>query len=460
MMASVGLAIVVKELSRPTRSGWYRGLVSLQDGVDDRSYHGAMISSGRSAAAEGSGSGGAGAPPTVADYAVIGGGIIGLAVARQLLLERPGHTVVVLEKEPEIATHQTGRNSGVVHAGIYYPPGSQKATLTKRAIPLLRAFAREKHVPYEECGKLVIATSADETDRLTRLLANATANGVPGLELLDAAGISERESAAAGHAAIWSPTTAITDFAALAGAMSDDVASMRGSVLTSVDVSGISSTSSRVEISSHSGITLTAGAAIICAGLHSDQLARAAGGDPEPAIVPFRGEYMHLVGASKELVNGLIYPLPDPLYPFLGAHFTPTVHDEVLVGPNAVLALSRNGYRWRDVDARYLGELMRLPGMWRLAARNWRRGTAEVWRSLNRRSYVRELQRYVPSIQSSDLVPARAGVRAQAVSRSGDLLSDFVITRTDRVVAVRNAPSPGATAALALAEEIVARVPR
>ena len=419
-----------------------------------------MISPGRWAAAEGSGSGGIGVPPTVADYAVIGGGIIGLAVARQLLLERPGHTVVVLEKEPEIATHQTGRNSGVVHAGIYYPPGSQKATLTKRAIPLLRAFAREKHVPYEERGKLVIATSADETDRLAGLLANATANGVPGLELVDGTGISEREPAAVGHAAIWSPTTAITDFAALALAMSDDVTSMGGSVFTGVDVSGFVSTSSRVRITAGDNMTLSVGAAIICAGLHSDQLARAAGGDIEPTIVPFRGEYMRLVGASKELVNGLIYPLPDPRYPFLGVHFTPTVHDEVLVGPNAVLALSRNGYRRRDIDPRYVGELMHLPGMWRLAARNWRRGTAEVWRSVSRRSYVRELQKYVPSIQSGDLVPARAGVRAQAVDRDGDLLSDFVITRTERVVAVRNAPSPGATAALALAEEIVARVPR
>jgi L-2-hydroxyglutarate oxidase LhgO len=180
----------------------------------------------------------------------------------------------------------------------------------------------------------------------------------------------------------------------------------------------------------------------------------------EPTIVPFRGEYMHLVGPSKELVNGLIYPLPDPRYPFLGVHFTPTVHGEVLVGPNALLALSRDGYRWGDIDARYVGELLRLPGMWRLAARHWRRGTIEAWRSLNRGAYVRELQRYVSSIESDDLVPARAGVRAQAVSRNGDLLSDFVVTRTDRVVAVRNAPSPGATAALALAEEIVALVPK
>ena len=216
-------------------------------------------------------------PPAEADYVVIGGGIIGLAVARELLLQRHGRAVVVLEKEDQIATHQTGRNSGVVHAGIYYPPGSQKATLTKRAIPLLREFAREKGVPFEECGKLVIATSSTESARLTDLFDNATANGVPGLEVVDGAGIREREPAAVGHAAIWSPTTAITDFPALAGAVCEDVTSMGGSVCTGVDVSGISSSSSRVEISTHTGVTVTAGAAIICAGLQSDRLARIGG---------------------------------------------------------------------------------------------------------------------------------------------------------------------------------------
>jgi L-2-hydroxyglutarate oxidase len=418
-----------------------------------------MNSAGSWANTERIGAEGSNMPPADADCVVIGGGIVGLAVARQLLLERPGTAVVVLEKEREIATHQTGRNSGVVHAGIYYPPGSQKAALTKRAIPLLHAFAREKQVPYEECGKLVIAARADETGRLMDLLDNATKNGVPGLEMFDAAGIREREPTATGYAAIWSPTTAITDFAALARAMADDVTSMGGSVLTGIDVIGVASTSSRTKIATSDGTAVTAGSTIICAGVQSDWLAQTAGGDADPAIVPFRGEYLYLVGSSRGLVNGLIYPLPDPRYPFLGVHFTPTVHREVLVGPNAVPALARNGYRWRDIDARYVAELMRLPGVWRLAARHWQRGSMEAWRSLNRRAYIRELQKYVPSIQSEDLVPARAGVRAQAVGRNGDLISDFVVTRIGRVVAVRNAPSPGATAALALAEEIVAQVP-
>jgi L-2-hydroxyglutarate oxidase LhgO len=399
-------------------------------------------------------------PPAEADYAVVGGGIVGLAVARELLVQRPGQTVAVLEREAAIATHQTGRNSGVVHAGIYYTPGSQKATLTKRAIPLLREYAREKRVPYEERGKLVIATSAAESDRLARLLTNARTNGVPGLELVDAAGIREREPVAVGHEAIWSPTTAITDFVAIAEAIRDDVIAMGGSVHTSFDVRGISPTSSRVRTTSADGSTVTSGAAIICAGLHSDHLARAAGGDAEPAIVPFRGEYMRLVGSARDSVNRLIYPLPDPRYPFLGVHFTPTVDGKVLIGPNAVLALSRGGYRWRDVDPMFVGELARRRGMWRVAARHWRRGAVEAWRSLNRRAYVGELQRYVPSIQPGDLIRARAGVRAQAVDSNGNLLTDFVVTRSDRVVAVRNAPSPGATAALALAEEIVAQVPR
>jgi len=398
-------------------------------------------------------------PPADADYAVVGGGIVGLAVARQLLLERPGSAVVVLEREREIATHQTGRNSGVVHAGIYYPPGSQKATLTRRAIPLLCAFAREKQVPYEECGKLVIATSPDESARLAGLLDNAAANGVPGLQLVDGAGIRELEPAAAGHAAIWSPTTAITDFAALAKAMCDDVTLMGGSVITGIEVAVITSTSSRARITAADRTIVTAGTVVICAGLDSDRLARTAGGAVDPAIVPFRGEYKHLVGPSRGLVNGLIYPVPDPRYPFLGVHFTRTVHGEVLVGPNAVPALARNGYRWRDIDAQYVGELMRLPGVWRLAVRHWRRGSMEAWRSLNQRAYLREIQQYVPSIQSEDLSPTRSGVRAQAVGRDGDLISDFVVTRTGRVVAVRNAPSPGATASLALAEEIVAQVP-
>ena len=457
-IAIVGCPIIPRVLTATRGVTWEPS--KPQNVAGNRSYHDTVNSSAQPDDARESHAWGSDASTAAADCAVVGGGIIGLAVARQLLIERPGSDVVVLEREREIATHQTGRNSGVVHAGIYYPPGSQKATLTKRAIPMLRAYAGEKRVPYEECGKLVIATSADESARLANLLERATANGVPGLEVVDGAGIREREPTAVGHAAIWSPTTAITDFVALAEAVRDDVIAMGGSVQTGVDVSDITSASSRVEIATRDGITLTAGSAIICAGLQSDRLARSAGDALEPTIVPFRGEYMNLVGPLKKLVNGLIYPLPDPRYPFLGVHFTPTVHREVLVGPNAVLALSRDGYRWRDVDARYIAELLRLPGMWRLAARHWRRGTMEAWRSLNRRAYLRELQRYVPSVQSNDLVQARAGVRAQAVDRNGDLLTDFVVSRTNRVVAVRNAPSPGATAALALAEEIVAQVPK
>jgi L-2-hydroxyglutarate oxidase LhgO len=316
-----------------------------------------------------------------------------------------------------------------------------------------------KGVPFEECGKLVIATSAGEAAQLTHLFENAKANGVPGLELVDRVGIREREPAAVGHSAIWSPTTAITDFAGLAAAMRDDVMLMGGSVFTGVEAVGIESTSSRATITTRNGTIVTAGLAVVCAGVQSDRLARTAGGAVDPAIVPFRGEYMQLVGAARELVNGLIYPLPDPRYPFLGVHLTRTVHQEVLVGPNAVPALAPNGYRWRDIDARYVGERMRLRGVWRLAARHWRRGLMEAWRSLNHRAYLRAIQDYVPSIRSDDLVPAPAGVRAQAVGRNGDLISDFVVKRTGRVVAVRNAPSPGATASLALAEEIVAQVP-
>ncbi|MGI9641617.1 MAG: L-2-hydroxyglutarate oxidase, partial [Acidimicrobiia bacterium] len=322
-----------------------------------------------------------------ADYVIVGGGIVGLAVARHLLLERSGRTVAVLEKENAIATHQTGRNSGVVHAGIYYSPGSQKATLTRRAIPMLREYAKEKGVPYEECGKLVIATSPDESDQLARLLDNATTNGVPGLELLDEAGITEREPAAVGHAAIWSPTTAITDFIAIAEAMRDDIEAMGGSVITGIEVVSITSNASSAKITTTLGTAITAGSVIICAGINSDRLARTAGDARDPSILPFRGEYMSLEGPIKDRVHGLIYPLPDPRYPFLGVHFTRTVHGEVLVGPNAVPALARNGYRWRDVDAKYLGEVVRLPAVRKLASQHWQRGSIEAWQSLNRRAY-------------------------------------------------------------------------
>ena len=397
--------------------------------------------------------------PVDADFVIIGGGIIGLAVARQLLLDKPGRSVLVLEKEETIATHQTGHNSGVVHAGIYYRPGSRKAELTRRAVAALRDYATTHGIPYVECGKLIVAISEEEEAKLRDLYERATANRCPGIELIGPAGIAEREPAAAGHLAIWSPTTAITDFPAVAEQLARDLVAAGGRIITDAEVLDLASNTDGVGVViGRERNRIDAGVVVVCAGVQSDRLAVMAGDSPDPAVVPFRGEYLTLTPDLASQINGLIYPVPDPRYPFLGVHFTRTVHDEVLVGPNAVLALARDGYRWRDIDPAHLAGLARQRGFRRLAARHWQRGARESWRSVNLRAYARDVSRYVPGTTASDLTRARSGVRAQAVDRDGALIDDFLITRVGRVVTVRNAPSPGATAALALAEDIVDRV--
>jgi L-2-hydroxyglutarate oxidase LhgO len=396
--------------------------------------------------------------PDNADFVIIGGGIIGLAVARQLLLDDPNRSVLVLEKETSIATHQTGRNSGVVHAGIYYRPGSQKADLTRRAVGMLREYTAAHDIPYVECGKLVIATSPEEEAPLADLFERALANGCPGVEWVGPDGIAAREPSAIGHMAIWSPTTAITDFVAVAENLAGEITAAGGRVVTGAEVLDLAPLNGNVGVVvGQERNSVTAGAVVICAGVQSDRLAVMAGDSPEPAVVPFRGEYLRLSQDKAEHIRGLIYPVPDPEYPFLGVHFTRMVDGDVLVGPNAVLAFARDGYRWRDVEARHLGNLATTAGFWRLAAKHWPRGIVESWRSINTRAYVRDVQRYVPGIEAGDLTRTRAGVRAQAVDRTGKLIDDFLVTRRGRVVTVRNAPSPGATAALALAEDIVAQ---
>lgn len=394
--------------------------------------------------------------PTEADHLVIGGGIVGLAVARELLLREPGRSVLVVEKEPAIAMHQTSHNSGVVHAGIYYRPDSKKTELTRRAIGSLRDYTASAGIPYIECGKLIVAVSTDEEQRLRDLYERATANRCPGIELVGPAGIAEREPAAAGHLAIWSPTTAITDFPAIAERLADDVIEAGGRIALDAPVVALAQANGHVTVSVGTlQRTVRAGSVVVCAGVQSDRLAVLAGDSPEPAVVPFRGEYLALAPRLASQIRGLIYPVPDPQYPFLGVHFTRTVDDQVLVGPNAVLAFARDGYRWRDVDLRHLGGLAGERGFWRLAGTHWPRGAVETWRSLNRRAYAHDVGRYVPAVTASDLTPARAGVRAQAVYANGALCDDFVLSRMGRVVSVRNAPSPGATAALALAVDIV-----
>jgi L-2-hydroxyglutarate oxidase LhgO len=386
---------------------------------------------------------------------VVGGGILGLAVARQLAQLEPDATVTVLEKEHDIALHQTGRNSGVVHAGIYYAPGSLKATLCRRGVELLRSYCDERGIPVEPCGKLVVALDGTELDHLRELERRARANGVPGARWVERDELRDLEPHAAGVAGIHSPTTAITDYRMVASAFADDVRVRGGSVLLAAEVRSIATTSSSARVSTNVD-TFEFDLLVVCAGLQSDRVARLAGDERDPAIVPFRGEYYRLKPEREPLIRGLLYPVPDPAYPFLGVHFTRRVHGGVDVGPNAILALAREGYRRRDVCARDVVETVGLPGFRALARKHWRMGARELRGSLSKRAFAAEAARYVPDLSSDDLVPAPAGVRAQALDPDGSLVDDFRIHRVGCVTAVRNAPSPGATSSMAIAEHVAA----
>jgi (S)-2-hydroxyglutarate dehydrogenase len=386
---------------------------------------------------------------------VVGGGILGLAAARLATLRDAGAEVLVLEKEDAVGRHQTGHNSGVVHAGIYYPAGSLKARLCRRGGALLREFCAARGVAVEECGKVVVATGEHELGRLEALAERAQANGVPGLRRLDAAGLREAEPHVRGLAALHSPHTAIVDFAAVARALAADVAAA-GEIRTGVQVTRVAG-GRRPAVDVAGGPPLVADRVIVCAGLHADRLARASGEPAEPRIVPFRGEYWKLRPERARLVRGLIYPVPDPALPFLGVHLTRRIGGEVWVGPNAVLATAREGYLRRRVSPADVWDTLVWPGTWRLMRRHWRAGAAELRRSILRRAFVDEARRYVPELRPADVVRAPAGVRAQAVDRDGALVDDFRLSDAGRVVWVRNAPSPAATSALAIAEELLER---
>jgi L-2-hydroxyglutarate oxidase len=388
-------------------------------------------------------------------YAVVGGGIIGTAVARRLLAERPDAEVTVLEKEDRLAAHQTGRNSGVVHAGLYYEPGSLKATLCRRGVSLLREFCAEKGLPYEEIGKVLVALDGAEEERLGAIAERARANGVPGVRVIDRAELHELEPHVAGIAALHSPTTAIVDYVAVTEQLAEEARKAGATVRTGFEVAGLRSTGGEVVVTSTAGEEVVVDRVVLCSGLQVDRLARLAGDDDAPRIVPFRGEYYALRPDKRALVNGLVYPVPDPRYPFLGVHLTPRVDGEVLVGPNAVLALAREGYRWRDVSPTELAAIVRFPGFRRFAKQHWRTGLAEMRGSLSKRAYTAAARRYVPELTVEDMVPATAGIRAQALESDGSLVDDFRITRRGAVVAVRNAPSPAATSSLAIAEHLV-----
>jgi L-2-hydroxyglutarate oxidase LhgO len=389
---------------------------------------------------------------------VVGGGILGLATARLLATSRSGDEVVVLEKEDGLARHQTGHNSGVVHAGLYYAPGSLKARLCTRGRELMQEFCADKDIVYDECGKVVVATRETEVGPLRRLAQRAETNGVPGLRWLEGAELAQVEPHVAGVAGLHSPHTAIVDFVAVADAMAADVRAAGGQIRTGVSVARVTQNGSGPRIDVHGGESLGADRVIVCAGLHSDRLARASGEDAEPRIVPFRGEYFALAPGRTHLVKGLIYPVPDPTLPFLGVHLTRKFDGSVWLGPNAVLATALEGYRRSAVVWRELFETLAWPGTRRMIRRHWRAGAAELYRSARKRAFISELQRYVPELAVADAVPAPAGVRAQAVDRDGSLVDDFRLGVSDRVVWVRNAPSPAATSSLAIAEELLSRL--
>jgi L-2-hydroxyglutarate oxidase LhgO len=390
-------------------------------------------------------------------FGVVGAGILGLAVARRLTQVYPGCQVTVLEKEDGVARHQTGHNSGVAHAGLYYEPGSLKALLCRRGVGLLRDFCAEHGVAFVECGKLVVATAASELPALARIEDRATANGVPGLRRVGSGEIREIEPHVSGVAALHSPSSAIVDYVAVSAALGQQVVAAGGALRFGWRVCAVDVDGERVTVRSAHGDDERFDRLVVCAGLQSDRVARLAGDGVSPAIVPFRGEYYRLVPQREDLVKGLVYPVPDPRYPFLGVHLTRRVDGGVDIGPNAVLALAREGYRWRDVDPGDVWAALRFPGTRRLAARHWRAGARELRGSLSRRAFVREAARYLPELTVDDVVRSPAGVRAQAVDRDGSLVDDFRIGRIGPVVTVRNAPSPGATSSLAIAEHLVER---
>jgi L-2-hydroxyglutarate oxidase len=393
---------------------------------------------------------------TPVETVIVGGGIVGLATALALLGRRPGSSLVVLEKEPRLAAHQTGRNSGVIHSGLYYKPGSLKALTCARGRAMLERFCEEHDVPFERCGKVVVATREEEAARLDELERRGRANGLLGVRRIGADELREREPHAAGIAALWVPETGIVDYRRVAEAYAREVVRRGGEVRAAARATAIETRGERVVVSSTAG-DFEARVLVGCAGLASDRVARMAGLVPDVAIVPFRGEYWMLAPERAHLVRDLVYPVPDPALPFLGVHFTRRISGGVEAGPNAVLALAREKYGRASVSPRDVWDSARWPGFWRMARRHWRTAIAEQRRSLSKRAFARACAALVPEVSERDLAPGGAGIRAQAVARDGALVDDFAIVEAPRMVHVLNAPSPAATASLAIGEEIAGR---
>jgi 2-hydroxyglutarate dehydrogenase len=394
-----------------------------------------------------------GHPPRECDVVVVGAGILGLASARELALRHDGIRIAVLEREGSIAAHQTGRTSGVIHAGIYYRPGSLKARLCVAGARELYEYCEERGIHAERSGKLIVATDETELDPLAELERRGHENEVPGLRRIETAEIREIEPHATGVAALHSPATGVVDFAEVAASFGRDLAASGGSVATGSPVGALEPAGNAISVRHACGAT-RARAVVTCAGAWSDRLAVSCGAPAEPRIVPFRGAYLRLRPERRDLVRANIYPVPDPDLPFLGMHLTRGIDGEVLLGPSALMVGARDAYRLTRVRPRDLAETLSWPGSWKLAARFRRTAWREAHNAASRRSFVEDLRRFVPELQVSDVLPGPAGIRAQALARDGSLVDDFVIHGTERAVHVRNAPSPAATSSLALARLI------
>jgi L-2-hydroxyglutarate oxidase len=385
---------------------------------------------------------------------IIGGGVVGLGVALEITRRFPHLRLLLLEKEDRVARHQSGHNSGVIHSGVYYKPGSMKARLCVSGAAAMIEFCREHEVAHEVCGKVIVATDTDELPRLEELHRRGEANGLVGLRMIGPEELREIEPHSTGMKALVVPSTGITDYAKVSEKYADLISASGGTVLTSAAATGIRRGTSEIVVETSRGAFSTT-ALINCAGLHSDRVSRMAGDEPGVMIVPFRGEYYDLVPERAWLVRALIYPVPDPRFPFLGVHFTRRITGKVDAGPNAVFALAREGYRHRDISLRDLISSLAFPGFWRMARRNWRNGFDEFRRSLSKPLFVRALQRLLPEVSEKDLVPGGSGVRAQALKPDGTLVDDFQFLPSGKVLHVLNVPSPAATASLAIGKTIV-----